>query len=224
MLLLFLSILLLSSTHFQNGVQPVTAQSVTSTSNFRMIGLQLEVKQNGTNYFSAVNNSRDAKITNVENNTIARFVASFANEDPTNAYMIQAFMVNIFNSTVGSNTVPENTLTFPYSTTSPGNVIVPANGSYTATFQAGLPFRVVKGELYTIQYQFAYSISTNASDSKLLNAPFNFTLNTQLPPYSPPTFIIYAWWIITGAIVVQLIVGWYGNRKVRKQTQNGNNR
>ena len=221
MLLLFLSILLLSSTHFQNGVQPVTAQSSTSTSNFRMIGLQLELKQNGTNYFTAVNNSRDAKITNVQNNTIARFVASFSNENPTDAYMIQAFSVNIFNSTV--NTVAENSLTFAYKTTSPGNVVVPANGSFTAIFQAGLPFRVVKGELYTIQYQFTYSISTNATDTQVLNSPFNFTLSTELPPYSPPTFIIYAWWAINGIILVHFLIGWYGNRKVRKQTQINNN-
>lgn len=217
MLLLFLSILLLSSTHFQNGVQSATAQSTTPQNNVRMIGLQLQLMQNGTNYFTAVNNSRNAKIMNAENNTIARFIASFVNDDPTQSYMIHSFNVYMFNSTV--TTVAAQTLTFPFDTTAPGYVVIPANGSYTGIFQKGLPFTLIDNELFTLQYQFEYGIAGNVSDVNNLNAPFNFTVNASLPPYAPPNFIIWAWWGINGAIVIQFLFGWYGNRKMRNRTK-----
>lgn len=232
MLLLFLSILLLSSTTFQNNVQAATAKSsaitqsstASSPDGVRLIGLQLQLEQNGTNYYSTVNTTRGHALTNAQNNTLARFVLTFVNDNVSKAYMIQQFDVQIYNST--TTTIYENFLQYTFSTTAPESIIVPANGSYTTVFQGSLPFHIVKSNIYsthyTIQYSLHYSLSTNVTDVHILNSPFNFTINATVPPYAPPTFIIYGWWAINAAIAIQLVIGWYGNRKVRKQAQTQN--
>lgn len=231
MLLLFLSILLLSSTTFQNNAQSASTQisvPATTPSKFgvRMIGLQLQLEQNGTNFYSAVNTTRGHALATAQNNTLARFVVSFVNDNTSNAYMIHEFDVNIFNST--TTTVFEHNVPYAFATTAPNYIVVPANGTYTAVFQGSLTFHVINSKIfsnqYAIQYSFRYGLANNLSDSHILNSPFNFTLTTAIPPYAPPTFIIYGWWVINAAIAIQLVIGWYGNRKVRKQAQAQNQR
>ncbi len=214
-LFLILSLLLFSSLQFQSGLQGAVAQDNLPLNNVRMVGLDLQLLQNGTSYYTAVNNSLNAKLTNAQNNTIAKFVASFANENDTTTFELQAFNVYIFNSTTQST--PANKLVFYFITpsTNPGATIVAPNSTYTITFESGLPFTLTDN-VFQIQYQIQYSTLQNSSALFSLNSPFNYSLNSILPPYSPPTFIVWTWWVLNAAIVIQLTIGWYGNRKLRK--------
>ena len=217
---LFLSILLLSSIHDQSGFQSVTAQSSSGSNTVRMVGLDLQLKQNGTDYFTTVNNSLSAKLASAVNNTIARFVASFVNENTTSPIQLNEFDVYLFNST--TITVPTQTLTQTFGTTDADKIDIPVNGSYTNVFETGLPFTLnsLTGEQFQIQYSFTYAYTSNLTNTYNLKSPFNFTVNSIVPPYSPPEFIVWTWWLINAAIVVLFAIGMYGNRKVKRQNAN----
>ena len=75
-------------------------------------------------------------------------------------------------------------------------------------------------ELFVVQYQFKFALTTQQSNVTDLNSPFNFTLHSALAPYSPPEFIIWAWWAINGLIAILFGLGWYGNRKNSNQNNN----
>lgn len=214
-LFLILSLLLFSSIQFQSSTQGAVAQDNLPLNNVRMVGLSLQLLQNGTSYYTAVNNSANAKLTNAQNNTIAKFVASFVNENITTPFILQAFYVYLFNSSTQSTYANKLSYYFISPSTKPGATIVNPNSTYTVSFEGGLPFTLTDS-VFQIQYQIQYSTLANQSSLYSLNSPFNFSLNSILPPYSPPTFVIYAWWVINAAIVVQLVIGWYGNRKLKK--------
>ena len=219
-MLLFLSILLLSSIHDQSGYQSVIAQSTSTPNAVRMVGLELQLKQNGTDYFTPVNNSASAKLSSAVNNTIARFVASFVNENTTSSVQLQQFNVYMFNSS--TTTAPAQTLTQSFSLSADLQTEVPINGSYTDVFESGLPFTLnsLTGEIFQVQYSFTYAMTSNLTKTFNLNSPFNFTINSIVPPYSPPEFIVWTWWLINVAIVVLFALGMYGNRKIKKQNAN----
>lgn len=221
-LFLILSIILLSSIQTQNIAQAAVASTTTPLNDVRMIGLDLQLEQNGTSFFAGVNSSTSAQVTNAQNNTIARFVASFVNENSTTSFLIQSFTVNLFNSTTQS--AAANFISFQFATTGPAEVLVPSNGTYTAVFVGSLPFTLtniqkVYSPIFLLQYQFQYSTTANTSNVFNLNSPYNYSVNSIEPPYSPPVFIIWAFWAITAAIVVQFIFAWYGNRKIKKQQE-----
>ena len=218
---LIFSLLLILSIQSPNEVQAVT-QATSPLNGVRMLGVGLQLQQNGTSFITTVNSSLNAKVANAQNNTLARFVASFVNENTTTTFLIQSFTVYLFNST--NPIVAANTLAFPFATSGPAEITVPPNGTYTGVFEGNIPFTFdnsqnIFSSIFQLQYQFQYSSLTNQSRTFNLNSPFNYSLNSIQPPYTPPDFIVWAWWAINLVIVVQFIFAWYGNRKLNKQQE-----
>lgn len=211
----FLVVLSISS--FNPSIETTNSLSRLSadTNNVSMVGIDLQLQRANSNTYFSVNSSLNAPTVDVLNNTNAIFVSSFVNRDPS-AVVLSWFQVNIFNSTTPS--IPTHTLTKNYNTIDPTQkIIIPANSSYTESYSTILPFDKID-EVYQIQYQYQYAFQSNLSNALILNSPFNFTIHSALPPYAPPTFVIYFWWTVSGLIVIQLLIGWYGNRKMKKKS------
>ena len=192
------------------NVQAVPVQSVTDqTNNFYLVGEQLQLKPANQNSYSAVNHSR---VSEAQNRTDGRFIASFVNQG-NQSVTINFFNVFFFNET--TKNVPAITLTDIFNTNDPSMISVPVNGSYTEVFDQSIPFKRLD-VLYEVQYQFQYSFGTTTGGIVATNSTYNFTLHSQLPLYTPPEFIIWTWWTLNVVIAVHVLVGWYGNRKMRK--------
>ena len=209
-LFLSLSFILVLSILNNVNIQGASAQSIVDQESVYMVGLQLQLKQTNNDYYSKVNTST---LPQVQNLTEARFIASFVNKNAS-AAILQTFKVYFYNSTTPN--VADQTLTLSYDQNSPAKIQVPTNGSYTEDYQQPLPFKLLD-QAYSLQYQFQFVFTSNTTKEYIVNSPINFSLESQLPLYSPPEFIIWFWWGINGVLVIFFALGWYGNRKTKRK-------
>ena len=212
---LLLSFILVLSISGNVSIREASAQLIVNEQTTFMLGTQLQLKPTNQNYYSAINKTG---VTDAQNETDARFVASFVNQADSGA-ILQSFQVMFYNHT--NNDVAAQTLKLTYDASSPNKITVPINGSYTEVYDQVIPFPTLD-EPFIVQYQFVYVLLSNTSNVLNLNSPYNFSLYAQLPLYTPPDFVIYAWWTVNAAILVHFLIGWYGNRKIKKQTNNSN--
>ena len=210
-LFLLLSFILILSISGNVNIQDASAQIIIVEQDTFMVGMQLQLKPANQDYFSAINKTG---VTDAQNKTDAMFVASFVNQADSGA-ILQSFNVLFYNDT--NNDVAAQTLTLTYDASTPNKITIPVNGSYTEVYNQVIPFPSIDNP-FIVQYQFKYVLLSNTSNNLVLNSPYNFSLYAQLPLYSPPDFIIWAWWAVNGTILVHFLIGWYGNRKIKKQT------
>jgi hypothetical protein len=212
MQLFFLLSILFLSIQSQNNFREVSAQDLYGDVKTRMVGMKLQLKQADENYYLNVNHS-SISLPEVQNNTKAIFVASFVNEEAESAEL-KSFNVLLYNSSINSVETQKLTLTYP--TNNPTKKVIQTNAVYTEQFESELPFTILDDN-FLIQYHFVYAFQSNLTNDFDLYSPFNFSIKSLSPPFSPPEFIIWAWWSINAVLVVLFSIGYYGNRKIKAQ-------
>ena len=178
----------------------------------KMFGMRLEIKQPSNHYYQNVIPST-VNVPDVRNQSIARFVGTMSNFGNQIVYM-KTFIVHMFNASDRVNPAWIFKYNFPGQVES--TVQLGMNTSATFSVNAPLPFKLYD-EVYTLTYIMQYSSSLNTTlDLLLKETNNNFTLHSVQNDPVPPEFVVWTWFLLTVALVVQVSLGYYGNRKSKK--------
>lgn len=184
----------------------------------RLYGIKFQVKEPNQPFFNSVKRST-TDIPEIRNGSEARFITTFANVGNEIVYL-KYFRIAMYNASNKGQPAKIFLRTF----SDPASSVVDSaqigmNTSETVAFDTILPFDNYD-EVYTISFTMIYTSSLNTTLEITLPANLNnFTVRSIAPDPTPPEFIVWTWMFLTLFIVIQVSIGYYGNRQLRKKAR-----
>ncbi|OLS27520.1 MAG: hypothetical protein HeimC3_02990 [Candidatus Heimdallarchaeota archaeon LC_3] len=170
----------------------------------RTINTKFEVQEQNDTWIE-IHREGEGVTQNIVNGSLARFKGSFYNEGEVKV-VLKSFTVNMLNKT--SVLI---THTFDYSLGSSQQLEIAPYTSKTQNLESHI-YIPEDDQSFIFQIGFTYVDPSNTTNELFAKSAYNFTLNMRISGINPPELIVTTFYLVTLLILIQLGIGYYGNR------------